>query len=64
VNLVVGEIICIREIGNDRCATLRVRGALAEISLDLVPEAARGDIVLCEGGVALSRLQEAEKEEF
>jgi hydrogenase maturation factor len=57
VNLAVGEVVVIRDAGGGRSASVSVRGARAEVALDLVPEARVGDTVLVHAGVALALLR-------
>jgi hydrogenase maturation factor len=37
-------------------ATVRIAGAEARVAVDLVPDAAPGDLLLCHAGIALERV--------
>jgi len=63
VTLVTGEIAEIA-VGALTCtARIRVGGAYTYASLELVPEARVGDVVLVEAGVAVARVEKSNGEE-
>lgn len=53
-----GRLTEVRDGAEGRVGRVSVRGARAEVALDLVPEAREGDTVLVHAGVALSLLGE------
>jgi hydrogenase maturation factor len=57
MNLYVGRIVSVHQGGASRWGAVSVRGARAEVALDLVPGAQPGDSVLVHAGVALALLQ-------
>jgi len=58
MNLFVGKIVSVRQSGSGRWGAVSVRGACAEVALDLVPQAQPGDSVLLHAGVALALMTE------
>jgi hydrogenase maturation factor len=40
-------------------AIVRVAGAEERVGVDLVPDATRGDVLLCHAGIALERIESA-----
>lgn len=60
---VTGEIVSIRMNAMHATASVRVGGALVQVPLDLVPDAAVGDHVLIGDGVALTIVEEPLKGE-
>jgi hydrogenase maturation factor len=40
-------------------ALVEVTGTVVTVAVDLVPDAAPGDLLLCHAGIALERLEEA-----
>lgn len=56
MNLVTGEVMSIKEEEGIRVGRIRVAKAYFRVPLTLLPEAAVGDIVLVESGVAIARV--------
>ena len=63
MNLVTGEIVSIAVQDGIRIARIRVAKAYVRVPLTLVPEAAVGDAVLVESGVAIGRVKSNQREE-
>ncbi len=59
MNLCFGEIVTIYSENGLCCGKVRVRGAVKAISLDLIPNAVVGEIVLVCDGVALDRVNQS-----
>lgn len=53
-----GRVVELREEPAGRVGRVSVRGARVDVSLDLVPEARRGDAVLVHAGVALALVRD------
>jgi hydrogenase maturation factor len=58
VNLVYAEVVAVSTERGARMGKVRVRGALSQVPLDLVPEAQPGDTVLVCDGVAIGKVGE------
>ena len=52
------RLVEVRETAGERSGRVSVRGARAEVLLDLVPEAREGDTVLVHAGVALALVRD------
>ncbi|HEX9189427.1 MAG TPA: HypC/HybG/HupF family hydrogenase formation chaperone [Vicinamibacteria bacterium] len=55
----LARVVDVLDTAGGRAGRVSVRGARAEVALDLVPEARVGDTVLVQAGVALSLVTEA-----
>lgn len=58
MTLLTGTLVRITEENGRRTAALRVGGALTRVSLEFLPQARVGDVVLAEAGVALSIVED------
>ena len=57
-----GEVVAVREEDGMRMGKVRFAGALRDVCLQCVPDAAIGDYVLVHVGMAISKLDAAEAE--
>ena len=55
------RLVALRDAPGGRTGRVSVRGAQVEVALDLVPEAAAGDSVLVQAGVALALVRDGEE---
>jgi hydrogenase maturation factor len=55
------RLVALRDTPAGRTGRVSVRGAQLEVALDLVPEAAAGDSVLVQAGVALALVRDGEE---
>lgn len=62
MNLITGEIVEIYMNGAGPLGKVRIRGALMNVILGLVPEARVGDKVLIDSGVAITTVSDEPKE--